>query len=63
MDVHTFITLGEACKRSGIPEDPEEFYRMVFADAVKMRSGKFYGQITNERDWERSRHPSITQEG
>ena len=37
MDFHTFITLREACKRSGIPDDPEDFYRMVFADAVKMR--------------------------
>ena len=38
MDFHTFTTLREACKRSGIPDDPEEFYQMVFADAVKMRS-------------------------
>ena len=27
-----FITLREACKRSGIPDDPEDFYKMVFAD-------------------------------
>ena len=38
MDFHTFTTLREACKRSGIPDDPEEFYKMVFADAVKMIS-------------------------
>jgi hypothetical protein len=29
-----------------ITDDPEDFYKMVFADAVKMRSGQFYGQIT-----------------
>jgi hypothetical protein len=57
MDFHTFTTLREACKRSGIPDDPEDFYKMVFADAIKMRSGQFYGQITNERDWERERRP------
>jgi hypothetical protein len=57
MDFHTFTTLREACKRSGIPDDPEDFYKMVFADAVKMRSGQFFGQITNERDWEKARRP------
>ena len=52
MDFWNFVTLREACKRSGIPDDPESFYRMVFADAVKMGSGQFLGQITNERDLE-----------
>lgn len=57
MDFWNYTTLREACKRSGMPDDPEDFYRMVFADAVKMRSGQFFGQITNERDWERERRP------
>jgi hypothetical protein len=30
MDFHSFTTLREACKRSGIPDDPEDFYKMVF---------------------------------
>jgi len=30
---------------------------MVFADAVKLGSGQFFGQIANERDWERERRP------
>ena len=49
--------------RVRIPDDPEEFYRMVFADAVTIRSGQFYGQITNEREWELARRPNIAQEG
>ena len=32
MDFHTFTTLRNACKRSGIPDDPEDFYKMVFGD-------------------------------
>ena len=41
-------TVREACKRSGAIEDPEEFYRVAFADAVKMGSGQFFGQLQNE---------------
>ena len=41
MDFHSYITLREACKRSGLSDDPESFYRAAFADAVKMRSGQF----------------------
>ena len=57
MDFHTFTTLREACKRSGAVEDPDDFYRAALAEAVKMRSGQFFGQITNERDWEQARRP------
>ncbi len=57
MDFHTFTTLREACKRSGIPDDPEDFYRMAFADAVTQGEGQFYGQLHNEREWERARRP------
>ena len=63
MHFHSYSTLREARKRSGIPDDPQDFYRAAFADAVKMRSGQFFGQITNEREGERARRPSITQEG
>ncbi len=53
MNFHTYTTTREACKRSGAIEDPEEFYRVASADAVKMGSGQFLGQLHNERDWER----------
>jgi hypothetical protein len=61
MDFYTFTTLREVCKRSGgldVPtDDPDQFYRVAFADAVKMRSGQFYGQLHNEREWEKARRP------
>ena len=41
MDFHTYTTTREACKRSGAIEDPEDFYRVASADAVKMHSGQF----------------------
>ena len=57
MQFWTYTTVREACKRSGAIEDPEEFYRTAFADAVKMGSGQFFGQLQNERDWEKARRP------
>jgi hypothetical protein len=57
MNFHTYTTTREACKRSGAIDDPEEFYRLAFADAVKMGSGQFLGQLYNERDWEKARRP------
>ena len=41
MHFHNYTTTREACKRSGAIEDPEEFYRVAFADAVKVGSGQF----------------------
>jgi hypothetical protein len=40
MDFHTYTTLREGCKRSGVAEDPAAFYRLAFNDAVKMGSGQ-----------------------
>ena len=57
MDFHTYTTLREACKRGGMDESPDEFYRAAFADAVAQGSGQFYGQLHNEREWERARRP------
>ncbi len=57
MDFYNFITVREACKRSGAIDDPDEFYRVAFADAAMMRSGQFFGQLRNEQDWERARRP------
>ena len=57
MNFHTYITTREACKRSGAVDASEEFYRIASADAVKMGSGQFLGQLCNERDWEKARRP------
>jgi hypothetical protein len=57
MDFHNFITTREACKRSGAIETTDEFYREAFAGAVKMGSGQFFGQLHNERAWERAHRP------
>jgi hypothetical protein len=55
MDFWSYTTSREACKRSGVFDDPYAFYRAAFAEAVEMRSGRFYGPLHNER--ERARHP------
>ncbi len=57
MDFHTYTTLRKACKRSGMTEAPDDFYRAAFADAVAQGSGQFYGQLHNEWKWEKARHP------
>ena len=59
MDFCNYITTREACKRSGkrsgAIEDPDEFYKVAFADTVKMNSGQIFDQLHNEQDWERAR--------
>jgi hypothetical protein len=57
MDFWNYTTLREACRKSGGIEAADEFYQAAFAEAVIMRSGQFFGQITNERDWEREKRP------
>jgi hypothetical protein len=57
MNFHTYTTTREACKRSGAIDNPEDFYRVAFTDAVKAGSGQFLGQLQNERDWEKARRP------
>ena len=57
MDFHIYTTLREACKKSGVEEDPAAFYRLAFNDAFQMGSGQFYGQLQNEREWEQAHRP------
>jgi hypothetical protein len=57
MDFHIYTTVREACKRSGAFDTADDFYRAAFADAVKMGSGQFYGQLHNEREWEQQKKP------
>jgi hypothetical protein len=61
MEFCNYTTLRDWCRRSGVTDmpcqDAEAFYRMIIAEAQEMRSGQFYGQVTNERDWERARRP------
>ena len=57
MQFHTFTTTQESCRRSGGVASSEEFYTAAFADAIKMGSGQFYGQLINERTWEQARKP------
>ena len=57
MNFHNLTTLRDACKRSGMTETADEFYGAAFADAIARRSGQFYGQLQNEREWEQARRP------
>ena len=57
MDFHIYTTLREACKKSGVEEDPAAFYRLAFNDAFQMGSGQFYGQLQNEQVWEQAHRP------
>jgi hypothetical protein len=57
MDFHNYITTRDACKRSGVIEDPDEFYRSAFDGAIQMDSAQFYGQLQVEREWERGKKP------
>jgi hypothetical protein len=57
MDFHIYTTLREACKKSGVEEDPAAFYRLAFNDALQMGSGQFYGQLQNEQIWEQAHRP------
>ena len=38
-------------------QDIDLFYKRAIADAQKMQSGQFFGQMHNERDWEKARRP------
>ena len=61
MDFWNYTTLRDTCKQSKVidvpADDPDEFYRFAFADAVQMRSGQFCGQLQNEQDWEQAHRP------
>jgi len=57
MDFYTYTTMRDACGRAGIDDDPDSFYEAALADALANRSGQFFCQLNNERDWEKARRP------
>jgi hypothetical protein len=57
MEFWNYSTTREACKKAGVIETSDEFYRTAFADAVRLNSGQFFGQLFNERAWEKARRP------
>jgi hypothetical protein len=57
MEFWNYSTTREACKKAGVIETADEFYRTAFADAVRLNSGQFFGQLFNERAWEEARRP------
>ena len=61
MDFHTYTTMRDWTRRVDPEDRPaqdiDQFYRRAILDAQKMGSGQFFGQMLNERDWEKARRP------
>jgi hypothetical protein len=61
MDFHTYITMRDWNRRTDPDDRPAQdidlFYKRAILDAQKMGSGQFFGQMHNERDWEKARRP------
>ncbi len=61
MDFHTYTTMRDWARRTDPDDRPaqdiDQFYRRAIADAHKMSSGQFLGQMLNEKDWEKARRP------
>ena len=57
MDFWNFATLREAGKRAGMTMAPEDFYRVVLAQARLSQSRQAYAQIQAEGEWERLKMP------
>jgi hypothetical protein len=61
MDFHTYTTMRDWARRVDPEDRPaqdiDQFYRRAIADAQKVGSGQFFGQMLNERDWEMARRP------
>ena len=61
MDFHTYTTMRDWTRRADPDDRPaqdiDQFYKRAIADAQKMGSGQFFGQMLNERDWEKARRP------
>ncbi len=61
MDFHTYTTMRDWTRRADPDDRPaqdiDQFYRRAIADAHKMSSGQFLGQMLNEKDWEKARRP------
>ena len=61
MDFHSYLTMRDWTRRIDPGDRPaqdiETFYKRSILDAQKMGSAQFFGQMHNERDWERARRP------
>jgi hypothetical protein len=61
LDFHTYTTMRDWTRRSSpedrLAQDIDQFYRHTIAEAQRMRSGQFLGQMLNERDWEKAHRP------
>ena len=61
MDFHSCTTMRDWTRRTDPDDRPaqdiELFYKRAILDAQKMGSGQFFGQMHNERDWEKARRP------
>ncbi len=61
MDFHTYTTMRDWTRRADPHDRPAQdidlFYKRAIADAQKMGSGQVFGQMLNERDWEKARWP------
>ncbi len=61
MDFHSYTTMRDWTRRIDPDDRPaqdiDQFYKRAIADAQKMGSGQFFGQMHNERDWEKARRP------
>ncbi len=58
---HSYTTMRDWTRRADPDDRPaqdiDQFYRRAIADAHKMSSGQFLGQMLNEKDWEKARRP------
>jgi len=58
---HSYITMRDWTRRVDPDDRPaqdiEQFYQRTLKDAVGMGSAQFFGQMLNERDWEKARRP------
>jgi hypothetical protein len=61
MDFHTYTTMRDWTRRADPDDRPAQdidlFYKRAIIEAQKMGSGQFFGQMHNERDWEKARRP------
>ena len=61
MDFHSYTTMRDWTRRVDPDDRPaqdiDQFYKRAITDAKKMDSGQFFGQMLNERDWEKARKP------
>ncbi len=57
MDFHTYTTMRDWTRRVDPEDRPAQdidlFHKRAILDAQKMGSGQFFGQMLNERDWEK----------